>query len=497
MPATVCPYTRMRPESPLLAPSQPVSSQPPSPVTANPFTRVYTDLSDARRIGHYPPGPTSFSFPRTHRLSHDPLPLLLRWYEQYGPVFTVRVLHAPQVFVLGPAANHYVTVSHAKDFHYREGAFRDLVPLLGDALLTTDGEHHDRARRIMMPAFHRERIEALVAVMVSEAQQALAGWREGDVVDVYDWSRRLAMRVAMRTLLGLDPDETGKGAEAAEQFERALSFYGRDFALWLLRGPGSPWHKMHTARRRLDAIVYAEIARRRRSGGDETGGDVLDMLISARDEDGSRFSDDEIRDQMTTLLFAGHDTSTSTITFMMYELARHPGALELLREEQEEVLGGEPPTAAQLAGGLPRLEMTLDETLRLYPPAWIGPRRAMRDFEFAGHRVNAGAYVAYCSWASHRLPDVWEAPEAFVPERFTPERKAALPKGAYVPFGGGSRICIGKRLGQTLVKVMATLILQRSSLRLQPGYEMSIRQMPTLSPRRGLPMAVGPPAPPP
>jgi cytochrome P450 len=134
--------------------------------------------------------------------------------------------------------------------------------------------------------------------------------------------------------------------------------------------------------------------------------------------------------------------------------------------------------------------MALDETLRLYPPAWIGPRRAMRDFEFAGHTVKAGAYVAYCSWASHRLPDVWEAPEAFVPERFAPERKAQLAKGAYVPFGGGSRICIGKRLGQTLVKVMATLILQSATLKLVPGYEMSIRQMPTLSPRGGLPMRV-------
>ena len=431
----------------------------------------------------------SFSLRRTHRLSHDPLPLLLRWYEEYGPIFTVRVLHAPQVFMLGPAANHYVTVSHAESFHYREGAFKDLVPLLGDALLTTDGDHHDRARRIMMPAFHRERIEAMVEAMVEEARGALDGWRQGMVVDVYEWSRRLAMRIAMRTLLGLDPDETGKGAEAAEQFERALSFYGRDFALWLLRGPGSPWQKMQSARRRLDAIVLAEIERRR-AGGGGSGRDVLSMLVAARDEDGSRLSDGEIRDQVTTLLFAGHDTSTSTISFLMYELARHPDALARLREEQERVLGGEAPGAAELAGGLPELDMALDETLRLYPPAWIGPRRAMRDFEFEGHRVNAGAYVAYCSWASHRLPDVWESPEEFVPGRFTREGKAGLPKGAYVPFGGGSRICIGKRLGQTLVKVVATLALQRARLGLLPGHEMTIRQMPTLSPRGGLPMVV-------
>jgi cytochrome P450 len=462
----------------------------PSHVTSNPVARVYADLRDERRIHHYPPGPTSFSLSRTHRLSHDPLPPLLRWYEEYGPIFTVRVLHAPQVFMLGPAANHYVTVSHAENFHYREGAFKDLVPLLGDALLTTDGERHDRARRIMMPAFHRERIESMVDAMIEETLAALAPWREGMVVDIYDWARKLAMRVAMRTLLGLDPNETSRGGEAAEQFERALSFYGRDFALWLLRGPGSPWHTLQTGRRRLDAIVLEEI-RRRRSQDAARGPDVLSMLIAAEDEDGSRLSDDEIRDQMTTLLFAGHDTSTSTITFLLYELARHPSALERVREEEERVLGGQPPTLAQLSGGLPELDMAIDETLRLYPPAWIGPRMATRSFEFAGHRVNAGSYVAYCSWASHRLPDVWEAPEAFVPGRFTRERKAALAKGAYVPFGGGSRICIGKRLGQTLVKLVATLLLQRVTPATLPEYEMSIRQMPTLSPRRGLPMAIG------
>ena len=464
-----------------------MSTQAPAPVTSNPFSRVRADLADARRAGAYPPGPTSFSLRRTHRLSHDPLPLLLDWYEEYGPIFTVRVVHAPQVFMLGPAANHYVTVSHADNFGWREGAFKDLVPLLGDGLLTTDGAYHDRARRIMMPAFHRERIENLVETVIDEARAALADWRPGAVVDVYAWARRLAMRISMRALLGLDPDEAGRGAAAAEQFERALGFYGRDFTLWLLRGPGSPWQKMRTARRRLDAVVLGEIERRRRHAR-ASGGDVLSMLIAAEDEDGSRLSDREIRDQVTTLLFAGHDTSTSTITFLMHELARDPQALDKVRREQHRVLGGRPPSAAQLAGELPELEMALDETLRLYPPAWIGPRRALEAFEFEGHEVPGGSYVAYCSWASHRLPDVWEDPDEFRPLRFTRERRAQLRRGAYVPFGGGSRICIGKRLGQTVVKIVSTLLLQRFAPELQPGYRLSVRQMPTLSPRGGLPL---------
>ena len=134
--------------------------------------------------------------------------------------------------------------------------------------------------------------------------------------------------------------------------------------------------------------------------------------------------------------------------------------------------------------------MAIDETLRLYPPAWIGPRRAIEDFEFAGHTVKEGSYVHYCSWASHRLPHVFPDPEAFVPERFTRERKTALPRGAYVPFGGGSRICIGKRFGQTEVKAIATAILQRFRLELVPGEAMHVRQMPTLSPEGGLQMDV-------
>ena len=151
------------------------------------------------------------------------------------------------------------------------------------------------------------------------------------------------------------------------------------------------------------------------------------------------------------------------------------------------MLGGDPPDVDSLER-MPYLDMVLDEVLRLYPPAWIGPRRAVREFEFGGYTVPRDAYVNYCSWASHRIPEVFPDPEAFIPERFTPERKAALPRGAYVPFGGGSRICIGKRFGQTEVKLVATMLLQRLRLDALPGRTMTVRQMPTLSPKGGLPM---------
>jgi cytochrome P450 len=422
-------------------------------------------------------------------MAHDPLPILLSLYERHGPIFSVRILHSRVVWMLGPEANHYITVSQPENFHWREGSFGDLIPLLGDGLLTIDGPYHDRARRIMMPAFHRERIEAAVETMSREAEAGLRDWRPGEVVDVYHWARDLAMRIAMRALLGLDPDDEGKGAAAASHFERALGFYGTEYHLRLLRGPGSPWRRMNASRRVLDEIVYSEIAARR-AAPDPERRDILSLLIGARDEDGTGFSDEEVRDQVMTLMFAGHDTSTSTLSFLLYELARNPHALARLRQEQDEVLGAATPTPTQLHAELPYLEMVMDETLRLYPPAWVGPRRAVGEFEFGGYRVPAGAYVNYSSWASHRIPDVFPDPEAFIPERFERERKTALPRGAYVPFGGGSRICIGKRFGQTEVKLVATMILQRHRLELLPGRTMSVRQMPTLSPDGGLRMTI-------
>jgi cytochrome P450 len=467
-----------------------VSAAAPQPVTFNPWRRLAGDLLVERTWdGPLPPGGSRFSVKRTHRFAFDPLPVLFEEYRRHGPVFSLRLLHARGVFMLGPEANHHMLVSHAENFRWREGGFVDLIPLLGDGLLTIDGPYHRRARRIMLPAFHRDRIAAAQEVMAEETLRALDTWRPGAELALYDWTRALTLRVALRALFGVDPDRAAGGLDPAAEFERALNWYGRDFFLRILRGPFTPWRTMHKARRRLDRLIYSEIARRREH--DDLGEDVLSLLMQARDEDGSGFTDREVRDQVMTLLFAGHDTTTSTVAFLFHELAGQPGALARLQEEQDRVLGGRPPTAAECNGeALPELEMAIDETLRLYPPAWIGPRRCVEPFEFAGHRIPGGVPVAYCSWASHRLPEVFPEPDEFRPARFAPDEKAKLPKGAYVPFGAGSRTCIGMRFGQMEVRTIASLILQRFELGHRPGYEMAVRLMPTLSPRDGLPMAV-------
>jgi|HubBroStandDraft_3_1064219.scaffolds.fasta_scaffold33774_2 cytochrome P450 len=465
---------------------------PPSLRHENPFRILMQDLADERAATvPYPPGDTGFSLARTKRFIEDPLPLLLEGYERYGPIFTLRVLHSNVVFMLGPAANHYITVSHASNFQWRESHFRDLIALLGDGLLTTDDPYHRRSRAIMLPAFHRERIVASIGVMVSETERALERWVVGARVDVYAWTRKLATRIAMRALFGIDPDgRAAREIDAAAMFEQALAFYASAYQYRFLRTSRTPWARLQEASRKLNRLLYGEICERRASG--RRGEDVLSLLLDAQDEDGGTLTDGQIRDEMMTLLFAGHDTTTSTVSFMFYELARHPWFADRIVAEQRALPGGAAVDAELLmSGGLKELEMTLEETLRKYPPAWIGPRKSVEPFEFNGCAVPGGAYVNYSSWASHHLPDVWEQPDAFRPERFAPEAKAALAKGAYIPFGGGSRTCIGMRFGQLEVRTIATLICGRFALELPADFELTIRQMPTISPREGLPMIVG------
>jgi cytochrome P450 len=444
-------------------------AEAPPPVTTNPFTVLWRDVrSDRAAEVPWPPGETRFSMARTRRFEHDPLGLLLESYERYGPIFTLKIFHHNAVFMLGPASNHYILVSHASNFLWREGHMRDLIPLLGDGLLTIDGAFHRTHRKLMLPAFHREQIAAAVSVMQDEIDGALAELQPGTVVDLYDWTRRVALRVAMRALFGIDPDTARAGGlNAATEFESALSFYGRDYLLQIPRGPFTPFRRLMRSRARLDKLVYGEIDRRRATG--ERGMDVLSLLLDAQDDEGNRLERRHIRDEVMTLLFAGHDTTTSTVSFLFYELARNPEIAE------------DPAIT---------VDMILDETLRKYPPAYIGPRRAIKTFECQGVTVPGGAHVEYCSWASHHLPDVWDEPQAFRPQRFTEEGKAQLPLGAYVPFGGGSRTCIGMRFGQAEVSLIARSILARCRLELMPGYELGIRHAPTISPRAGMPLRV-------
>jgi cytochrome P450 len=294
----------------------------------------------------------------------------------------------------------------------------------------------------------------------------------------------LALRIALRGLLGLDATD-GREEPLARAFEASLAIHGEPVLLQLLPLPRSPLARAIAARRALDALVRNEIEARRRRG--DPGQGVLGLLLGAVDGSGSPLPTAVVRDQAVTLLFAGHDTTTTTFTFLLYELGRNAGALSAVQQELRSVIGARSPAPSQLDGqALPVLERSLKETLRGYPAAWVGPRRTVRDVTLAGVPIPAEIGVQYSSWATHHLPQLYPDPFRFDPDRFLPEREAALPRGAYIPFGGGSRMCLGKRFGEYELRALAAVLLSRVRFEPVSGQAPRIVTTPTLGPKGGL-----------
>ena len=449
---------------------------------SHPLAVLISDLREERsNKTPYPPGETDFSLARTKRFMEDACGVLVESYERFGPVFTLRILFGNVVFMIGPAANHYLHVTNASNFTIRESHFRSFVDIIGDGILMTDGEYHRWMRKLVLPAMHRESIASHLDVMVEETERALESMVPGEVLNIFTWTHALSLRIMVRTLFGFDPDgeRSAKVAAVLEQFNEMPILSGS------LRGPFTPWARFQRTLGRLDEMLYREISERRARGGGGT--DIMSMLIDARDEDGAPLTDLQVRDQVMTLLLAGRDTTSLELTFLVHELALHPEVVDRIVAEREALSGGDLPSVEQLMSGeLVELEMALDETLRMYPSAWISPRRATESFEFEGVTVPANAYVDCSGIATHYLPEVFPEPELFKPERFVPELKAALPKGAFVPFGGGSRTCIGMRFAQLELRTIATLLLRRFELELAPGFSLKLGQVPLLVPKEGV-----------
>lgn len=433
-----------------------------------------------------PPGPGHFPWvhPRIGmRMRADMLGELMRWTERYGPVFTIRMPGLHLVMMVSPEANQRILVTHARDFTWEHGLLGELVPFIGRGLLTTDDEEHDRARRLLMPSFTMARVRGYTDDIVRIVDQAAGRLAGGGALELHAWARALALRVATDVILGMHASEA-LARELAHHFEQGLGLWGGSFvAALVLRGPGTPYRRMLGHAAAIDRVLLPEIERRR--AGLPRDGSVLDTLVHAREGD-DRLSLREIRDQALTLLFAGHDTTAATVSWMFSLVGRHPEVQRRLQHELDGRLGSGPPTVDDLAGGLPYLDQVLQETLRLYPPAWIGPRRTRAAFALHGHEIPAGTQVAYCSWVTHRLPEQWAHPDAFDPERFSPARAQGIAPGAYVPFGRGARICIGRRLGELEVKAIAVALLRRFEVELLPAQAFGARTIPTISPRQGV-----------
>jgi cytochrome P450 len=470
-----------------LTPSRTISAPPPSPMEQGLVQRIGDDIRRERRVrrrAQLPAGSPGFSWSHTRRIIADPLSLLLEHERRFGPVFTIRLLHEPIVWAIGAEVNHQILVSDFDAFQWREGRFADLWPLLGDGLLNTDGAYHRDFRMLMLPAFHRDYVAGVAEIMVEEATAAAERLHDGQVVEIYHWVRELALRIALRGLLGLEATRV-RERPLTEAFEASLAIHGEPVLLQLLPLPRLPLARAIAARRRLDALVRAEIDERRGRG--DPGDGVLGLLLSATDDGGKPLPIGVVRDQAVTLLFAGHDTTTTTFTFLIHELGRNPAVRGAVEAELDGVVGKRAPSAAALDGqALPVLERSLKETLRRYPAAWVGPRRTTRDVTLAGINVPAEIGVHYSSWATHHLPGLYPDPFRFDPDRFLPEREVALPRGAYIPFGGGSRMCLGKRFGEYELRALAAILLTR--VRFDPCSPLQARIVttPTLGPKDGL-----------
>lgn len=392
-----------------------------------------------------------------------------------------------------PEGSSNVLVTRQHDFS-KSRALQWAKLFLGEGLLTSEGEFHTRQRRLAQPAFHRQRIGGYGADMVRRAVETRERWVAGDVLDLDGEMMRLTLAIVSTSLFGTDVAVTA--SEIREDLSTIISLFPR-FSLPLFgliqKLPLPSNARFDRAVGRLDGIVHRLIAERRAAGGDR--GDLLSMLLLAQDAegDGGGMSDRQLRDEVVTLLLAGHETTSNALTWTWYLLSQNPGVEARWREEMRTVLDGRPPAFEDLPA-LKYTEMVLAESMRLFPPAWGIGRRALRDVAVGGFKVAAGAILALSPYVVHRDERFWPDPLRFDPERFTPEARAARARFAYFPFGGGARSCIGESFAWMEGVLLLAAIGQRWRLRLAPGHPVEPQALITLRPRYGMRMIAEPAA---
>jgi cytochrome P450 len=392
------------------------------------------------------------------------------------------------VFINHPDLIADVLVDHNRDF-IKPLSIQRFKSLLGSGLFTSEGDLWRRQRRLIQPAFHRERINAYAATMIDQARRAIAAWSDGEERDLFQDMTRLTFGIVGRTLF--DADVSSDASEVGTALTAALTALNdriSSFGLLIPDAVPIPANiRLRRAVRHLDRIVYRLIEERRVEGADR--GDLLSMLLQVRDDDGSSMSDRQIRDEVMTMVLAGHETTALALTWAWFLLAQHPAAEARFHAELDEVLGDRLP----VADDLPRLaytNMVVTESLRLYPPAWAVERAAVRSTQVGGRPVRRDVAFIMSPWTVHRDPRWFARPLDFEPERWSDGLQRRLPRFAYFPFGGGPRQCIGN----TFALVEATLLLatigRQFRLRLVPGQDTAPAPNITLRPKHGMRMLV-------
>jgi cytochrome P450 len=455
-----------------------------------------------------PPGPRGLPFlGNTLQYRRDQLSFLLQLEQTYGRMATIRIGKTPIVLLFRPEHIRYILTENPRNFTNREvsgglifgtllvlsllarnftdKAIQGLHDIVGDGLLTSDGDFHQRHRRLLQPAFSRRRVENYASLIVQYTKEMLERWQPGAEADIASHMQALILRITMKMLV--DIDVVNQSAELGEIIDGLLNQ-----PIGLLEGllnlqidvPLMPYGKRTTSKRRADAYIYDLIDRRLVDKRDT--GDILSILLQAHDRnDGDAMTRQDMRDELVSLIAAGHETTTNTLTWTFYLLSKHPTILKQVLAEFETVLEGRDPQVDDLPR-LTYLDWVVKESMRLYPSAWTQGRCAVEAFDLDGYHFPAGTMMMFSQWVLHRLPDVWDDPEVFRPERWDPVNGQKVPQWAYFPFGGGSRICMGMPLAQLQVRLVLATILQRYIPRLVPGHPVVPLPLITLRSKHGL-----------
>jgi cytochrome P450 len=405
---------------------------------------------------------------------------------EVGPVARIQIMHLPLYSITDADVAKEVLVDQAASFKKSAG-MQFLAPLLGEGLLSSEGEVHKQHRKLLAPAFAPKRLAAYGTVMVEETKRQLAGWHKGKQVDIAHEMMEMTLAIAGRTMF--DADVRSDARVVGEGLELAMRSMLASITspLWLGYKWPLPRHlQMRRAVKLLDTIVYRMIADGRAANVDK--GDVLSMLLLARDEDGKGLTDAQVRDEVMTLLLAGHETTANTLTWTWYELGRNPAALAKVEEEVTRVLGGRTVTVDDLPN-LPWTAAVIDEAMRLHPPAYQTGREAKVDVTIGGHRFPARSIVIINIRGIHRRADYFPQPLAFRPERMLADQKKARPRHHYIPFGAGPRVCIGSHFA--LMEAQLCLSTMVQAARVHPIATTVVPEpLVTLRPKGGLPAIV-------
>ena len=406
------------------------------------------------------------------------------WSREYGDIVSLRLAGWPVVLLSNPDYAEYVLVRNHRNFIKFPLFFRHVRAIFGDGLLTSEGEFWHRQRRLAAPAFNPQRVAGYGDTMVQDAERMLATWRPNELRDVHTDMMAVTLRIAAKTLFNAELDR--EIADIGEAFDMIVDEIAKRVRRPLripdaIPTPGNIRYLRGV--RRVDRLVNAIIEQRQRDGGDH--GDLLSMLMLARDDEGKPMTDRQLRDEVITLLLAGHETTALALSWSWYLLSQHSEIDARLAAELREVLGGRAPTV----NDLPRLryaEAVVTEAMRIYPPAWGFGREALADCEIGGYAIPAGTTVVVSTWVSHRNPRYFQDPTAFRPERWDNNFAATLPRFAYIPFGGGPRICIGNRFAMMEAVLVLATVAQRFRLEWQPDRPVVPMPSITLRPKGGV-----------